>query len=106
MSTLDSGKTRHCKFVDAWRKRNGADVHPLDQHVVNDIDGELLGHANIVAGVLVVHVWMILDTDGYDGRVGRQELKTLNGAALTTSASSTVVTKAVGRGMTIPIRSL
>ena len=47
----------------------------VDQRVVGDIDGELLGHANIVAGVLVAHVGMILDTDGHDGRVRRRAIE-------------------------------
>src|SRR3984957_6809312 len=41
MNAFDSRKPRHRQFVDVWRKRNRADVHPRDQRVVDDIDGEL-----------------------------------------------------------------
>ena len=75
MNALDGGQPRHSKFVDVGRKRDGADIHPRDQRVVDDIDGELLGHADIVAGVLVAHVGVILDPDSHDGRVGRQAIE-------------------------------
>jgi hypothetical protein len=70
MNALDRGKAGHCQLVDVGWKGNGAHVHPRDQGVVDDIDGELLGRADIVASVLVAHVGMILDPYSYDCRVG------------------------------------
>ena len=49
---------------------------------------------------------MIFDPDATIGGSADKQLKKLKGAALATPSSLTVVTNAMGRGITVPINSL
>ena len=62
-------------FIDVWRKRNGAGVHGVNHCLIDNVDGELLGHPDVVAGVLEAHVGLVLDADGDDRRVSGQGIE-------------------------------
>ena len=79
MSTGDCRETGAGEFVDVGRKRHRADVHAVEERVVDNVDREFLGHPDIVGGVLEPHVGMVLDPDRHDGGIGRQHVEEAEG---------------------------
>ena len=76
------------EFADLGREIDGADVHPLGDRLVDQVDDELAGVADIVLGVLVACCAgpAPLMPSTTTGGSELTALKKLNGAALTRPA--------------------
>ena len=86
------------------REIDGADIHPLGDRLVDQVDDELAGVADVALGILVAVARPPvagLMPSTTTGGTELTALKKLNGAALTRPDASTVVASAIGRGTTV-----
>ena len=93
-------------LADVGRKVDGTGVHSLGHRLVNEVDDEYAGLADMLERVLRRAIRPGLQAEDDERRILAEYIKKENGAALTTPSLPTVVTRAIGRGTTSAASSL
>src|SRR5882672_7251567 len=88
------------------RKVDGTGVHSLGHRLVNEVDDEYAGLADMLERVLRRAIRRDCKPRTTSAGSSLNTLKKENGAALTTPSLPTVVTRAIGRGTTSAASSL
>src|SRR5882672_10598510 len=93
-------------LADVGRKVDGTGVHSLGHRLVNEVDDEYAGLADMLERVLRRAIRRDCKPRTTSAGSSLNTLKKENGAALTTPSLPTVVTRAIGRGTTSAASSL
>src|SRR5882724_1627847 len=94
-------------FADVGRKVDGTRVHSPGHRLVDEVDDEYAGLADMLECILRCAVRPRLQAEDDEHRILAEYIKKRERrAALTTPSLPTVVTRAIGRGTTSAVRSL
>ena len=104
------GQLGDLQLADLGREIDGADVHPLGERLIDQVDDELAGVADVALGVLVavaaVPALAGADAEHDDRRARADRVEKAERRGVDAALASTVVASAIGRGTTVLISSL
>src|SRR3979490_785691 len=93
-------------FAVAVGKVDRAVVHGCRQRLVHHMHDELPVAVDVARGVLSTEIGLVLPAEHHERGIFGEDVEELKGAALTAPFSSSVVTRAIGRGTTTPHSNL